>query len=242
MKVLIVHAHPEPQSFTASMMHRAVHTLEAQGHEVMTSDLYAMNWNPVASPADFGARRNADYLVYALEQRENVAGDTIAPDIAAELEKLLACDLVIFSFPLFWCSVPAIMKGWIDRVMVSGKVYGGLRFYDRGGMRGKRALLAYTCGGRDFMFGEDGVHGEMDLMLRHMLRGTLGYAGFDVLPSFVAYHVPYISHDDRVAMLDRYADYLTKLDRLEPLEFPTLADFDAEMRPLARADQALGQV
>lgn len=237
MKVLIVHAHPEPQSFTTSMQHCAVRTLEAQGHEVMVSDLYAMNWNPVASAADFGMRRNADYLVYALEQRENVSADAIAPDIAAELEKLLACDLVIFSFPLFWCSVPAIMKGWIDRVMVSGKVYGGVRFYDRGGMRGKRAMLAYTCGGRDFMFGPNGVHGEMDLMLRHMLRGTLGYAGFEVLPSFVGYHVPYIPNEERVAILARYADHLTKLDQLQPLAFPTLDDFDTEMRPRARVEQ-----
>jgi NAD(P)H dehydrogenase (quinone) len=237
MKVLIVHAHPEPQSFTTSMLHRAVRTFEAQGHEVMVSDLYAMNWNPVASAADFGARRNADYLVYALEQRENVAANAIAPDIAAELEKLIACDLVIFSFPLFWCSVPAIMKGWIDRVLVSGKVYGGVRFYDRGGMRGKRAMLAYTCGGRDFMFGPEGVHGEMDLMLRHMLRGTLGYSGFEVLPSFVGYHVPYVPNEERVAILDRYADYLTKLDQLQPLAFPTLDDFDSEMRPRARVEQ-----
>lgn len=231
MKVLIVHAHPEPQSFTTSMLTRAVETLSGQGHEVSVSDLYAMNWNPVASAADFGARKNANYLTYALEQRENVAAGAIAPDIAAELDKLLACDLLIFSFPMFWCSVPAIMKGWIDRVFVSGRVYGGLRFYDRGGMRGKRALLAYTCGGRDFMFEEPGVHGAMDLMLRHMLRGTLAYAGFDVLPSFVGYHVPYIEQRERTALLERYSDYLTKLEQMEPLAFPSLDDFDGQMRP-----------
>ncbi|WP_089159529.1 NAD(P)H-dependent oxidoreductase [Caballeronia sordidicola] len=233
MKVLIVHAHPEPQSFTASMKRLAMETLQVQGHEVMLSDLYAMHWNPVASAADFGVRQNPDYLVYALEQRESVAAGQIAPDIAAELDKLLSCDLVIFSFPLYWCSMPAIMKGWLDRVLVSGKIYGGLRFYDRGGMRGKRALLAYTCGGRDFMFGEHGIHGEMDIMLRHVLRGTLGYAGFEVLPSFVAFHVPYVAPGEREAILERYGDYLTKLEELEPLSFPTLDDFDAEMRPLA---------
>ena len=46
MKVLIVHAHPEPQSFTAALRDQAVATLEAQGHEVQVSDLYKMNWNP----------------------------------------------------------------------------------------------------------------------------------------------------------------------------------------------------
>jgi NAD(P)H dehydrogenase (quinone) len=237
MKALIVHAHPEPQSFTSSMCSHAVATLRDAGYEVSVSDLYAMGWNPVASASDFGVRKNADYLTYALEQRDNVAQHAIAPDIAAELDKLLACDLLIFSFPLFWCSVPAIMKGWIDRVFVSGKVYGGLRFYDRGGMRGKRALLAYTCGGRDFMFDARGVHGEMDLMMRHMLRGTLGYAGFEVLPSFVGYHVPYIAHEDRTALLGRYGDYLKQLDALEPLAFPTLDDFDEQMRPRAAQSQ-----
>lgn len=58
----------------------------------------------------------------------------------AELDKLLACDLLVLSFPVFWFSVPAILKGWIDRVLVSGSVYGGMRFYDRGGFKGKRAV------------------------------------------------------------------------------------------------------
>ncbi|HXZ08138.1 MAG TPA: NAD(P)H-dependent oxidoreductase, partial [Paraburkholderia sp.] len=85
MKVLIVHAHPEPQSFTSALMARAVQTLGGQGHEVSVSDLYSMNWNPVASAADFGKRKDAGYLTYAIEQRENVAARMIAPDIAAEL-------------------------------------------------------------------------------------------------------------------------------------------------------------
>jgi NAD(P)H dehydrogenase (quinone) len=87
------------------------------------------------------------------------------------------------------------------------------------------------------MFGADGVHGEMDLMLRHMLRGTLGYAGFGVLPSFVGYHVPYIGDAERAAVLDRYDAYLTQLDALAPMAFPTLDDFDGDMRPRERAPQ-----
>lgn len=69
MNVLIVHAHPEPQSFTAALRDTAVETFQAQGHQVQVSDLYAMNWNPVASADDFATRENPEYLVYALEQR-----------------------------------------------------------------------------------------------------------------------------------------------------------------------------
>ena len=97
MNVLIVHAHPEPQSFTAALRDQAVETFKAQGHQVQVSDLYAMDWNPVASAEDFGKRENPDYLVYALEQRLGVKSGSIAPDIQAELDKLLWADLLVLA-------------------------------------------------------------------------------------------------------------------------------------------------
>lgn len=155
-------------------------------------DLYAMNWNPVASAADFGGdRAKDDYLVYALEQRNGVSTQTIAPDIQRELDKLMDCDLLVLNFPIYWFSVPAIMKGWFDRVIVSGLCYGGgVRFYDRGGLRGKRVYTAATLGGQPHMFGENAVHGPMNTMLSPLLRGTLGYTGMEVLDPFLAWHVP----------------------------------------------------
>jgi NAD(P)H dehydrogenase (quinone) len=231
MNVLIVHAHPEPQSFTTAMKDLAVQELGNAGHQVAVSDLYAMNFNPVASAADFGSRKNPDYLVYALEQRINYENQTIAPDIAAEIEKLVAADLVIFSFPLYWFSVPAILKGWIDRVLVSGLTYGGKRFYNQGGLKGKKAILSFTLGGREHMFGPDAIHGEIETMLRPLLRGTLYYVGMDVLPPFIGYHVPYISPEARQQVLENYKQYLQNLDQLQPLEFPTLDQFDDKLFP-----------
>lgn len=233
MNTLIVHAHPEPQSFCAAMKDLAVATLEGAGHAVQVSDLYAMNWNPVASAADFQARSNPDYLVYALEQREAVKAGVIAADIAVELDKLLWADLLILNFPLFWCSVPAMLKGWIDRVLVSGICYGGLRFYDRGGLVGKRALLSFSLGGQQHMFADEAaVHGAWEPMLRPLQRGTLAYVGMQVLPAFAAYHVPYISPEARGALLEQYRDYLLRLESAEPLRFPSLADFDRGLHPL----------
>lgn len=235
MNTLIVHAHPEPQSFCAAMKDLAIATLEGAGHAVQVSDLYAMNWNPLASAADFQARSNPDYLVYALEQREAAKAGTIAADIAAELDKLLWADLVILNFPLFWCSVPAMLKGWIDRVLVSGTCYGGLRFYDRGGLAGKRALLSFTLGGQQHMFEDEAaVHGDWESMLRPLQRGTLAYVGMRVLPHFAAYHVPYISPEARAMILDQYRIYLLGLESLEALSFPSLADFDRGLRPLCQ--------
>lgn len=231
MHVLIIHAHNEPRSFTTAMKDLAEKELGAQGHAVEVSDLYAMNWNPVASAADFGSRANPDYLTYALEQRKGVESGTIAADIRGELEKLLRADLVIFSFPIYWFSMPAIMKGWVDRVLVSGTCYGGKRFYDRGGLKGKKALLAITCGGRPHMLVEGGIHGPINEMLRPILRGTLAYTGMTVLPPFVGYHVPYLKPEQRTEILERYRAHLNTLDTLTPLVFPSMSDFDEHLNP-----------
>ncbi|UVH51076.1 NAD(P)H-dependent oxidoreductase [Pseudomonas sp. CBSPBW29] len=231
MKVLIVHAHPEPQSFTAALRDQAIATLQAQGHEVQVSDLYAMHWNPVASASDFTSRENPDYLVYALEQRLGVKSQSIAADIRQELDKLLWADLLILNFPIFWFSAPAMLKGWIDRVLVSGVCYGGKRFYDQGGLAGKKALVTVTLGGREHMFGEGAIHGPLEDMLRPILRGTLAYVGFEVLEPFVAWHVPYISAEARQDFLHRYQQRLEGLADDQPLVFPKLEQFDEALYP-----------
>ncbi|NBA98332.1 NAD(P)H-dependent oxidoreductase [Pseudomonas sp. R5(2019)] len=232
MNVLIVHAHPEPQSFTAALRDQAVETLQAQGHQVQVSDLYAMNWNPVASAEDFSTRENPEYLVYALEQRLGVKSQSLAPDIRQELDKLLWADLLILNFPIYWFSTPAILKGWIDRVLVSGVCYGGKRFYDQGGLRNKKALVTVTLGGREHMFGEGAIHGPLEDMLRPLLRGTLAYVGMEVLEPFVAWHVPYISSEAREQFLQGYRERLEHLQSDKPLLFPRLEQFDEALYPL----------
>lgn len=238
MKVLIVHAHPEPQSFCTAMKTAAQEELARAGHEVRVSDLYAQRFNPVASAADFTQRADPAYCVYALEQRNAVKTGTLAPDIQAELDKLLWCDLLLLNFPIFWFSTPAILKGWIDRVLVSGSVYGGKRFYDRGGLRGKRALASFTIGGQEHMFGPGRIHGPVQDMLRPLLQGTLAYTGLQVHAPFIAWHVPYISQESRQAILSQWRERLRGLaSESSFLEFPSLDDFTDDLHPIAAKGQ-----
>ncbi len=233
MKVLIVHAHYEPKSFNTALKDKALEVLRAAGHEVQVSDLHAMGWNPVASVNDFAAPQNPDYCTYALEQRKGFESSTIAPDIQREIAKVEWCDLLILNFPMFWFSMPAILKGWIDRVFVSGKFYGGRRIYDRGGMAGKKAMLAFTLGGREHMFGPQAIHGEMAGILRPIQQGALAYCGFTVLPPFIGYHVPYISPEARAQMLEQYAAHLGRLETMTPLSFPSMDNYDDLLNPKA---------
>ena len=233
MNVLIVHAHNEPQSFNTAMKNLAVEVLSEQGHEVVVSDLYAQKFNPVASAEDFKQRADSEYLVYALEQRHSYSSGSLAVDIQVELDRVKWADLIIFNFPIYWFGMPAIMKGWIDRVFVSGYCYGGKRIYDRGGLKGKMAMLAFSLGGQRHMFGPGAVHGELESLLLPIQRGMLAYVGLRVLPPFVAYHVPYISQPERHGYLEEYRQHLQNLHQHPALEFPSLDEFDDALRPKA---------
>lgn len=239
MKVFVVSATPEPNSFVAAMACASVDTMRELGHEVSHSDLYAMNWNPVASAADFGARKNPDYLTYALEQRNAVGQGVIAADIRAELDKLIEADLLILNFPIYWFSEPAILKGWIDRVLVSGLCYGGKRIYDQGGLVGKKAFVGLTLGGREHMFGEEGIHGPIEHLLKPLLQGTLAYVGFDVVQPFIGWHIPYVSAEKRAEIMSNYVACLHSLDKRPVMPMPSLTNFADDMSPLAGPKQTV---
>lgn len=228
----IVYAHPEPKSFVAAMRDTVKTSLESQGWQVGVSDLYAKDFNAIASADDFSSRRNPEYMVYSLEQRHGYEHGTLAGDIRAEVEAVKAADLLVLVFPIFWYSTPAILKGWIDRVFLSGAFYGGKRVYDRGEMVGKKALIVASLGGRDYMFGPGSIHGELTGMLRHLLQGTLGYVGYDVMQPHFAYHVPYVTPEARTEMLQVLADEISTLNARPILPMPSLADFDDRFVPL----------
>jgi NAD(P)H dehydrogenase (quinone) len=228
----VVYCHPEPASFVAAMRDTVCSALGASGWQVSLSDLHASQFDPVASAADFGQRERPDHLVYSLEQRHGWSNKTIAPDIAAEVEKVVAADLLVLVFPLFWYSMPAQLKGWIDRVFLSGVFFGGRRIYDQAGMAGKRAMVVTSLGGRAHMFGPGAIHGDLNGMLRHLLQGTLGYVGFDVCEPFYAYHVPYVDAAARAAMLAQLDLAMRAVDDRPILPMPSLGTFDEQMRPL----------
>ena len=86
-----------------------------------TSDLYRMRFNPVSDRRNFTTVKDADCLKLQVEEAWASESGGFAPDIEAELRKLEACDLLILQFPLWWFGLPAIMKGWVDRVLAMGR-------------------------------------------------------------------------------------------------------------------------
>ena len=219
MNVLIVHAHHEPRSFNAAMTAQACETLGASGHDVVVSDLYAMRFDPVSGRHNFTTVKDPNFLRQQDEEAYASAHDGFAADVQAEMDKLLACDVLILQFPLWWFGLPAILKGWVDRVFAEGRVFGNGRMYERGVFAGKRALCALTTGGRGPLYADGGLHGSLEQNLYPIHHGVLAFTGFSVVRPFVA-HAPHrMSEAERAERLAAYAAYLRRLDAQPLVDF-----------------------
>jgi putative NADPH-quinone reductase len=218
MNVFLVFAHPEPQSFNGALLRSAVASLEAAGHTVQVSDLYAQVFDPVSDRRNFTTVRDASY--YKQQQEELYANDHqgYAVDVEAELQKLAWCDLMIWQFPLWWFSVPAVLKGWVDRVFAMGRAYGNGQLYENGPFRGKKALLSLTTGTDSAAYQRGGFQGDLLGVLRPIHRGMLQFTGFTVLAPHVVYGPARLAADEREAVLDSWTARLSALPDEAPLE------------------------
>ncbi|NDV86331.1 flavodoxin family protein [Aurantimonas aggregata] len=195
MNIQIVSAHPDPNSLTNALRDVAVEQLRADGHIVRITDLYAVNWKSEVDREDFSALPPSQRLRVPAASGEAFASGTLTEDVKLAQERLLEADALILAFPLWWFSMPAILKGWIDRVYAYGFAYGvgehsDTRWGDRygeGRLAGKRAMLLVTVGGWASHYGPRGINGPMEDLLFPIQHGVLFYPGYDVLPPFVVY-------------------------------------------------------
>jgi putative NADPH-quinone reductase len=118
MQIVVVLAHPNVDSFNHAVATRACDTLRAGGHHVDLLDLYALG---------FRAAMSAD------EHRGYHGDQPLVDPMAAEHAALVkTCDALVFVYPTWWSGLPAILKGWLERVMVPGVAF---RFNAKGQVR-----------------------------------------------------------------------------------------------------------
>ncbi len=218
MNIFIVHAHENPASFSSAMKDKAAAVLEEEGHSVTVSDLYAMDFNPVGGRHDFSRLSGADYYKYQMEQLYACEHRTFEPVLQAEMDKLAKADVVNFNFPLWWFSVPAILKGWVDRVFAMGFAYGGnTGIYEEGAFPGKKAFITVTTGGPAHFYEPGGPNGDINDILFNINHGIFYFTGMQALPPFVVFGASRLSDEDRQLKLDEYGTWLKDLSQKEPL-------------------------
>jgi NAD(P)H dehydrogenase (quinone) len=105
MKISVILAHPSPESFNHAIAEAAVNTLAGNGHEVIYHDLYEENFDPVLTAAEIS--RNAD----------------LSDIVESYCEEIAQAEGIVIVHPNWWGQPPALLKGWIDRVLRPGIAY-----------------------------------------------------------------------------------------------------------------------
>lgn len=210
MNVLIVHAHENSDSFSSALARTARKHFEQNGHNVAISNLYEKRFNPVGGKHDFKNVSSSEYYKYALEQIHAVNQNSFSEDVNIEMNLLVAADVLILNFPLWWFGMPAILKGWVDRVLAYGFAYGGTYgLYKEGRFKGKKALLSVTTGSPASFYTEQGAHGRsLEDILRNINEGIIGLVGYEILPPFIGYSVSRISTEERQKIIQDYVVFL----------------------------------
>ena len=127
MNVLVVLSHPRRNSFCGAVMDSFITGLAASGHKAEIADLHAEGFDPRMIEAD--------------EPEWENPRKRYSPAVLAEQERIARNDGMAFVFPVWWWSVPAMLKGWVDRVWNHGWAYGSTTLPHR------KALLIGTASG-----------------------------------------------------------------------------------------------
>ncbi|MCG6553729.1 MAG: NAD(P)H-dependent oxidoreductase [Candidatus Magnetominusculus sp. LBB02] len=183
MKHLIVYSHPNPKSFNHAIMEALEGQLRALGQDVKVRDLYAIGFDPILKPSDF----------------EFIHKGGAAPDVKAEQEHIAWADVITLIHPVWWTGLPAIFKGYIDRVFSLGFAY----MIDEAGitglLKGKKVLIINTTGSPEDMYNKSGMFNSI---LQTSDDGIYRFCGLEVLKHIFFTSIPYITDTARAEMLN----------------------------------------
>jgi NAD(P)H dehydrogenase (quinone) len=213
MNILYVYAHPEPRSFNGALKDMAMISLAKKGHAVKVSNLYATKWKAVLDAQDFRIRQNPYQFSPAIEQIHGVTTRSLAPDLQDEIARVAWADLLIFQFPVWWSSMPAILKGWFDRVFAQGFVVDLEKghVYEEGLLKGKKAMIVATTGATQEMYSPRGIHGDLETHLSIITHNIFEFAGMTALPSFIIFGAAGMTRDQGTRQLERFRKLLEDL-------------------------------
>ncbi|MFC5406351.1 NAD(P)H-dependent oxidoreductase [Cohnella soli] len=162
MKHLIVYAHPRPRSFNRAIVDTVAESKRKEGHEVVVRDLYEIGFQP------------------ALGSTEMLGG--VEEDVSLEQSYVSWADHVTFIYPLWWMGMPAVLKGYVDRVFSYGFAHKYVDGVQTGLLKGKTAALIHTQNKSQEEYEASGMEQSMRLTID---KGIFEYCGFEVTRHFV---------------------------------------------------------
>jgi NAD(P)H dehydrogenase (quinone) len=182
MNTLLVYAHPNLLSFNAALAQAIQEEIEKKGGSIKVKDLYAMNFNPVLGEQDFQGYQTGQ----------------LPADIKQEQADVSWADLIILQGPVWWQSIPAILKGYIDRVFSTGFAYRYTPQGPEGLLKGKKGLLI-TTSGSDQKTAE--TTGLLTTLNNTVTEAVFEFTGFKEFKQHNFFAVPTVSDEARKQML-----------------------------------------
>lgn len=158
--VLIIIAHPVPGSLSHALVDQIANKFVGSKIRIKIADLHAEGFAPAMTAADIGLYRGTGQLT---------------PDIAAEHARIEWADMLLLVFPVYWWSVPALLKGWFERVFTGGWAY-KIDADGRvvGNMRDIPVRLIATGAGDELGYDR---HGYAQAIRTQILEGVFGFCG-----------------------------------------------------------------
>ncbi len=182
MNCLIVYCHPNPNSFNHAILQAVREQLQEMGHSFSVRDLYAQNFNPVLTGAEIADSRK----------------EGIPADVRAEQDAIRAADRVLFIYPLWWSGMPAMLKGYFDRVFGEGFAFRISGLEMEGLLQPRKVLLFTTTGAPEEVFASTGMFTSMKQTIDEAI---FLFCGMEVVGHRYLTSVPFLGEEDRRRML-----------------------------------------
>lgn len=162
MRHLIIYAHPNENSLNHHLLNTVVETLQFRNEEVVVRDLYTIDFDPVLSLDDMQGQRMGKVL----------------DDVKTEQEYISWAEQITFIYPIWWTGLPAIMKGYIDRVFSYGFAYRYDQGIQKGLLKSKKTVIINTHGKSHEEYEKTGMDKALTLTSDN---GIFIYSGLEII-------------------------------------------------------------
>lgn len=189
MKHLVIFAHPYSKSFGKGIVDTIEKEVSNNGSEIRIRDLYEIGFDPILKGSDLLNLQSGDY----------------AEDIKAEQEHIKWADIITFVYPVWWAGLPAMLKGYVDRVFANGFAFTHDANGPVGLLKGKKALLFCTTGFPSDHYEQIGMHKAMQ---QTSDQAIFEFCGIEVIKHAFFGAIPLSTEEDRNKYLSEVAEII----------------------------------
>lgn len=193
MNILVIYAHPYNQSFNHAIKETIVMSANSTGNLVEVRDLYALDFDPVLRAEELANSFNSGA---ALE------------DVAIEQNYIRWADMVVFVYPLWWAGMPAILRGYLDRVLSFGFAYTADENGTTGLLGNKQIVMINTIGATQQDYEANGMLKALETIAN---PGIFNFCGTTVKKYFQFCAIPSSTPEERQKILSEVSEFFQLL-------------------------------